>query len=441
MVSEGVGGESVGAVGDNLRQLIEQLPVGSVEGAALCVEQTARILGVAADYVQSSRLGGIQAECQAAADRLERAGLALQRAKDGLEDYAARIGVSVLGVGPSDAALQLIRLPEPAKKRPNLRRNVTFFHSDSKGSMTFAGPMPQRAEEVNDFYSRAKQFLIERFPSDTDGLNIQRVNDFLDSLGLRKADMIIIYKEQTPELHRILQKIGFPELSGQNSMYYGELDLAFVIRDKELEALNGREITESIAVNEGVHGASEHSSLCGIVNDDDTTSVYAQRVGLSSQPVEDARITGLFWEEAFAEFVRALYVTGPLGRPTGFLHGQAEVIAVRSLADNSSLQFPAKYLYQPSGDRPPIFYASYAGAALDCLIARDPGLLPALFASRKDLRGVEEVARRINAIVPGLYELASDKFNTPKDFDQGLRKVLQAIERSGLGGGILRRWR
>ncbi len=315
----------------------------------------------------------------------------------------------------------------PEKSPGNSDKEVRFFTPIPDTEQFSPVEMPDEKEtELIAFLGEAQRKLIEQFPSDEEGLNLDRVNSFMDSLGLRIAPAVQLWSERSPALFEaISEATGLEESREQSGVYYAELDTAFVFRDRELEARNGSEFTESLLVHELAHGSSQHDSLRGVVRGSSISAV-TPRLGQSVQPIDEGR-KGVFIEEGFAEYVRGRYVTEVLGRTHGFADMPNEVSIATNPRDNFQVSVPSKYLHKTADGSPNVVTASYAGAAMDSLISRDPLLLPALVRARHDVDGLKEVAARIDAIDPGLYKKLRDDFNESDSFDDGLRHVSDAL--------------
>jgi hypothetical protein len=88
---------------------------------------------------------------------------------------------------------------------------------------------------------------------------------------------------------------------------------------------------------------------------------------------------------------------------------------------------PSRFTYVKPDGKLNVWRESFAGAAVGFLVDKDPALLPALIEARRSVEGLREVAGRINAIRPGLYQSLRDNYNSPELFDDGLIEVADRL--------------
>ncbi len=417
------------AVGNDLQTALNKLPVDLAQDGIRALRSSSELLMSAVGSGGNTSLAEVQARLETALGNLERAKGALQEAKQQIVSYAGSIGMTGLKSDPAGEVLTHLDSPrspsrEDAHNNPSDKRQVKFFKR--VGGIEIPDEInPDTEQEIRDHYAQARQQLIELFPSQTKGLNMDRVQAFLDGMGLKRTTTIIVPQSQR---NAVLRKLR--ELVGGNppptigGIYNPGTDLSFIFYDHKAAKANGREFIESTVIHEMAHGSSDRSDICAVLTGPDETGVYIPRTGFIEQPGLDSPLTGVFLEEGFAELMRASYITSCLKRPRGFIsHGVDEVMVP---AGNSHVPFPAKYLFRGEKGRSISRVESYAGAALDHLIKQDPGLFPALLRARNSAAGIAEVARRINAISPGLYETMRNDFNDTATFGQGYARVLRA---------------
>lgn len=321
-------------------------------------------------------------------------------------------------------------------------RQFHYFIAPEVGAKALkaASAAPGVDKNIDNFLNSARQRVIDRFPSNLEGINIERINDFFDGLSLETPPLIVLDREQEAEFEQaVAEAKGFRgdsrQLNEVGGWFNGDLDLAVVFRDSSTEFLNGPEYTESLIVHELAHGSGLQPDIRVEAprEKEEKLAVHHTRVGQSvSRTTSDEKVGG-FLEEAFAEQLRAKYVTDVLGKKNGLfrLADRAEgTVSYQYRAGRKRIKanIPSKYAYfdlaAPSlaGIHP----ASFAGAAIDELSAKDPELLPAMIKARGDVHGLREVAQRINAIKPGLYRELRDDFNSADEYDNGYLHALEA---------------
>ncbi|MGV9675421.1 hypothetical protein ACWDSJ_09100 [Nocardia sp. NPDC003482] len=321
-----------------------------------------------------------------------------------------------------------------------------YFRAPGVGAKVLeAIAQPSGADKkISDVLDWRRQRILERFTSDIEGLNIERVDNFFDELGLRRAPLVVIDKSRKAELRRFLEKVEGPvpvldDEHDHRGWYRNDLDIAFVFRNREFEEFNGPEYTEGIIVHELAHSSGRRPDTRVVVEGEDDEQALGVTFVRSGQTVhsysadinEDEGVpdaTGTFLEEAFAEQIRAKYLTDELGFTGGLAKLEKETVTGRVEETGFDFSVPSKYFQYESSDGNPVLSASsYPGAAMDALITKDPELFPALIEARRSAYGLREVARRINGIHSGLYKTLRDEFNHSGDFANGYFYVLEAL--------------
>ncbi|HUC89822.1 MAG TPA: hypothetical protein VMR45_03395 [Patescibacteria group bacterium] len=437
------GGGSFGDLGEGLQETLNQLSIGLAQhGITELANSSAAFTDVTCGS-NNTNLTEAQAGLETAQNKLEVATDALQSAADGIIAYAGSVGIDGLAVPEnSTAAVSAAETsatavspdavsndPAAAENagQPNGQRQVNVYKTVD-GVMIPETKASDLQQEVRDHFEQARQELIRLFPSQTKGLNMDRINSFLEDLGLKQVTTIIVPQHQRDAvLRKVRDLIGSCVPPTVGGFYNHGLNLTFIFRDPKAEKANGREFGESTIIHEMAHGTNEHDALEALILGaaDDDVSVHSPRVGFIEQPDPEKPAVGKFWEEGFAERFRSEYITQQLRRPRGFSSYGVDNVDIP--VDDSMVPFPAKYLHKgPHKGREISRVESFAGAALDHLIERDPEIANALLRARKSNAGVEELVRRINAISPGLYERMRDDFNSTGTFARGYKSVLQA---------------
>lgn len=325
--------------------------------------------------------------------------------------------------------LQPSRETEPQRVR-------YFTESLGSGALRSIKPLEGMDEIIDSTFSEARKQIFEKFPSNLEGLDINRVYTFLDQLELRRSPLVVINKEQRHELVEFINatagiKIG--EEMEPHGVYEPTLDIAFVFRDEEKEKDNGTEFTESIIAHELAHSSSIHTDMSAVMDYSiNNLGVTRPRVGQlmtfpSAADPKEATRSGTFLEEGFAEYIRGRYISEILGLPGG-LSGLNQRTLDKIKWRDYHLSIPSKYVYREGKDQVAIIASSAAGASLELLMEQDPDLLPAMIKARKNVDGLREVTTRVNGIEPGLYKKLRDDFNSEATFYSGLSYVTSVLE-------------
>jgi hypothetical protein len=314
-------------------------------------------------------------------------------------------------------------------------RPLRFFTVNHWGEV---GRRPQSepywTKELAEYYSQ-QQSELAGLPQDTEGLNLERVSAYMGSLGVRQPLTIHVSPDLRPVVvPYVSEHHSLKREEGVGGRYIENLDICIVYRDGELEALNGPEYVESLTVHELYHGSAEHAGIR--VTAAANEGGYAHRIGFRSGhyvtrlgprpelPIRQTR-TGGFLEEGAAEHFRGKYITEVLGKPGGLADMPHEL--TRLGKPERPLLIPSRYIVKIREDCPTVSQASFAGAAMDLLVEKDPALEPALLEARYSVEGLREVAGRIEAIRKGLYPHLRDNYTDYKRYPQALRNVRKVL--------------
>jgi hypothetical protein len=321
----------------------------------------------------------------------------------------------------------------PVETKPQRTRYI----AKSLGSETLRSiqpPIPGVDKMIEAKFNGVREQIFEKFPSNFEGLDMDRVYNFFDKFGLHKASLVVINKKQKHELMEFMQNATGAEANEREHLGYYKslLDTAFIFRDDILEQDNGAEFTESIIVHELAHGSSEHMDISAFV-DSSTNSLVAERARIGQamtfpQPANAGvqSTTGLFLEEGFADYMRGLYISGELGLPEGFIKNNIRSIKRWRRSEHVMPVLP-KYVYK-TGEEFSAIPSSAAATALELLTDKDPRLFPAMLDARKEVDGLRAVAARIDTIEPALYKKLRDNFNHENEFYNGLDYVRSVLK-------------
>lgn len=302
--------------------------------------------------------------------------------------------------------------PEASNSEP-----IKFHHVDEFGKPLNLNP-DVAAKSEKAFLNFRSEFnsAVDQLPSHTENLNVGRVNDFVREQGIEPSKFVVIDREELPRLGELykehLAKNGMaglfdasefdPKKATKQGWHDAMSGLTVVIRPYMKEIENGTVFTESIAVHELFHAASDQGDVV-IAYDDNGGVTHAgnARTGLSivgkNIPYSKARKdTNYFLEEAGASYFEGQYkkefASTRLKRPP---------------EPGREIDLPYEYTRLDGGVVVAQNAYGTAGYALDLMIQEKPELLDAVVESRKSAQGLRDVARIINEIKPGLYSALS----------------------------------
>ncbi|MFZ1301039.1 MAG: hypothetical protein WAQ27_00435 [Candidatus Microsaccharimonas sp.] len=261
------------------------------------------------------------------------------------------------------------------------------------------------SEENTLAFIRNGQDLLDLLPEDTEGLNLARIDEYCDTVGLSDTPTYFLRDKLFEPTVKLLGHTA-NEPSG---IYFSGMGRILVKREEELEAINGPGLTESFAVHERAH--STHIAAPWRVTHTSTGKWLFKKSHAHAKPTRSGfRISGVnsatdthgeLLEEAYAEIERGLFIQ------QHDLVGDLTDGAKNSDAMRESV-VPLHYFYKTIDHRdgqPFLTFSpgAFGATVLEMLIKEDPSLLTTLRASRHSVDGLRESAKQINAIVPGLY--------------------------------------
>jgi hypothetical protein len=287
------------------------------------------------------------------------------------------------------------------------RRKIIFI-SRSDGMTTVEDAPTDEHEFIQDYLGAAKARLFEAAPSREEGINTERVDQFLHDQGLQTKPSLLLNPEDVPGLHDAMVDVGFDHphircLRGTKTagevtlegVYLELLGTVLMVRSPEMEAVYGSNFSEQLLAHEKAHSSEDDGPVVYRKTQEGRIIFAAVRGGQfvpkRSEPDVDS-FRGTFLEEAFAERVAARYTAEELSLP----------------ASTHTL-------------------ASVAAHGIDLIARVEPAIDDALIQARTSIEGKREVAQIINSVRPGLYmELCKLQYNDT-DFSFGLQSIQAAL--------------
>lgn len=288
-------------------------------------------------------------------------------------------------------------------------------------------PLPQADQDaLAGYYANAEHTLLNEFSAHTEGLDLQRVGNFMASLGLRDMPILDVAEGDGPQLAHTISALfdSAPANATYRGVWLDGIATGFIIRDTKLEQYNGTSYTDSIRVHEKAHGTATNVRITARLADGIPRLASAQAGFYSYQKNETdgtKKEEGVFLEEGFAEWVRGLYITEELGLTTGFIQPSEgsrvpeteRKRVIRHSETGLTADVSMRYFRYFTDGGPGVDFKAYGGEALQRLVAYDPGMRGALLASRSSNEAYRELIGRMDAIEPGLYQrLRGTPFNS-----------------------------
>lgn len=299
---------------------------------------------------------------------------------------------------------------------------------------------PQEHREVMDkmpdAWAELRAKILETIPNRTEGLDTERVNSFMSSLGLSANEYRVLYDEDIPRLRELLQPSGMDGLASftglKSGVFLQHINLAFIKRQSEVEQVNGLVYTEGMIIHELAH-QSGYMPL----------HVKTER-GFNTPRVGFGTLrTGAFLEEGFADLLRGKYLT----QATMPDNVKQQILAKFRLAEDTPLdkevrltkeikgeyfrffyRVPIRHLFLSSSGETQTVASGIAAGGLELLCQKDPGLFDALLAARGgDIERLREIPKRINAISPGLYPVLQNLQYSEDDFIRGNVEIARRL--------------
>lgn len=281
-------------------------------------------------------------------------------------------------------------------------------------SLIPSGSAWNQLRAVNEESLRQREEILS-LPSDALGINMDRVYAYREEIGMPHKSLVVLGPDDMRRARTIAGDDRTWEIAGS---YFPRPDVSAVERDPELEELNGQELFESFAIHEGAHAwhvptigfsPSVLQRLVGGLTGRAVTSMPDRRGFMVTR--EDGKVTGQLLEEAYAELERGLYVVHVLHRPYGFLQPPDQDKRVENRQVEHPDDFYDKYRLVVRRDGElwsTIPIGAYGAVVLEILIQQDPGILQLLRHFRNQPETITQLAERMDAIEPGIFEKLND---------------------------------
>lgn len=154
---------------------------------------------------------------------------------------------------------------------------------------------------ASEIMEKLRQRILAEIPQNREGINTERVENFMQEKGHDITPYMIINQEHLPQFFAIAREL-FPDyeqdVEDTNGFYNAPLQLVVVIRQPEKEKNNSTVLTESVLVHEQAHATGGKTA----VMKQDGLDGYI-RLGT----VNSAKNEGHFLEEGYVELLASEY--------------------------------------------------------------------------------------------------------------------------------------
>ena len=215
------------------------------------------------------------------------------------------------------------------------RQRITTFVTHLDKPPTTIDTPPELTTVVTQDLTSIRDRLLERFAPDTEGLNIQRVDEFVRRVGIVSTDPIVdIANRRRPEVIAALNEAGIGTNGEFEALYVPLFKTIFNFRNPILEEFNGPGQTEATRVHEIMHSSGltnirvDLSAVSPTRTDrtiTNTSNGYVIRHGDGAK--------NKFLEEGMAEYVAGIYTAEVAGRPHGLTDAPSEIVRVGQTYD------------------------------------------------------------------------------------------------------------
>jgi hypothetical protein len=289
-------------------------------------------------------------------------------------------------------------------------------------------------DETTEACQKMRENLLNNFENKIDGLDIERVAEFMWLNNLPIIDFIAYDEEDIPVLNELLKGLISVKMEDEG-MYVSPIDLIFIKRQRVRCHLNGSVYDEATLVHEFGHGASEHAHFARKIP---TKRIKQTRDGFRIYNILNKKGDDVPWgnflEEGFAELLSGEY------REENTSSEISQKIKNRQdnwIRENDGWQYdtPLKYLSYYSIDEKGVMGISYAipsiaAVGLEMLFKKNPELRQTLIQARSNVEKLREIPKLINAIKPGLYAEIQKCGYSEEEFSRVQNIIKEAIENS-----------
>lgn len=308
---------------------------------------------------------------------------------------------------------------------------------DGKGGIQPEVPSDDLRESIIDWQVTRERRALELAPQREEGLDVASVGRFIMEKGLRPRPAVIMYPEDVPGFRLDIERAGYSSeplatLDTRNSAggetvgsYVREFGMVVVLRDRFREADNGTALTLATLVHEQAHSSAVNSRDMVYLRSGSTVEIFMSSCGFAYDQRGLGEIIsreGIFFEEGFAELIKAEYVAKELGMPNGIRQNGP----MTELDTGDSI--PSVYTWHaPDPDHTTYSISAFPAYGLELLMREQPSLYHALLKSRNRHEVANEVFTGVDRAQPALSAELQQLQYTGRDFQAGLHLVQLAL--------------
>lgn len=276
--------------------------------------------------------------------------------------------------------------PFPSEPLPEIGQRSDHKKKIERSSRRLFG------EPASEQLRLLRERIFAEIPQDLEGINIERVEKYIQEQGYDTVPYMVIDKKNRPDLYQLMRTdesySHWDENKGEEGGFYDiNLQMVVIYRDQELEKKNSAVYTESMLVHE-----LSHASITKIA----VTTSKGIRIGA----LDTSKNTGNFLEEGFADLnaidYRAQFLPelekaalcGELGIYAKWYKDQI----LQAMGDNDLPYFfigSAAFLREDGGTG--VVHSSIAASTLSIIRANNPEVWEDLKESRRDPRALRKV--------------------------------------------------
>jgi hypothetical protein len=301
---------------------------------------------------------------------------------------------------------------------------------------------PKKIQKVERLPEMPKDWQIlreklKKIESKTDGLDIERVKDFMKERGLPIKDFILYDEEDIPKFQEIFGEDGTRIIAAVSGIYLSMLDIILVRRDRAMELVNGTVYEEGKLVHEMNHSANRHNAY--IKKGEVVTRPRSGFVVLNThfrestgEKKEKQSPWGYFLEEGFVDLQRGdyeeQYIPAHIKEKRDSLTTTTnEYKTLSGVVYRESKKYLAIMKDDKTIGSP---FTSIAATGIEMLCEKIPNFKQVLVEARSDIEKLREIPRLINAIKPGLYTEIQKCDLSEEDFARVQNIIKEAIQSS-----------
>lgn len=316
---------------------------------------------------------------------------------------------------------------------------------------------PQQTIEMPEEFRSVQNKLLKEFPKEKiEGINTERVEEFIKEKGMEIKPYIVVEKEDLTRMQDIIGCLGsFGEVLnnelvqglkvGGLALYQAEMDLVIALRHRDAERVNGGIFTERMLVHELAHASSGHRgytkgrpglnlpvvSRKGFCLSSDRKSNWGELIEEGWAEMQHADYFARYATQEERARIESALRLGTLGMEDTIPTGMALGVIWVNVSRGEPLPLPVKYIFLRPDGTPGASTASLAGYALEILCKKNPSLAPAMVGARQSSEGLRKFARILHETSPELYKKLQVGDYSAREFYRKLDMVINKV-----GGGI-----